>query len=573
MGRLISFQCKWWLFAILSAFVLKVNLFLLGGFDIIPESTLVDNQPHVHVAKKNSTAPIALHHNGGVKYDDDDKSSDRQRKTLPYNNRNHNNGNTHANAKVHDPSLPYFVIHMGPPKTATSSLQEELTARNDPNSNNTKNANSQSHLLLADNYVYAGAYMKDGQLLRFDTYSTSNATTAIKRAMTDLQCQAAVYKARTNNNHTYTSTQSNAATHTNNTSSSSSSYSDGGGVYYPPCWQNFRHALDESQGRNILLSQEIMSFRLMSIREKGRPAPVDWVALKQALEGRWNLVVVVAYRRLTEWLPSAKQQNERWNALKPAMNNWPGNRSLGRHIPPIFPHVLHHLDYIQGSPRRPPKWLPKNSRKFQYLYVSNVMELLRAHDVPFIILNLHQPEPLLVTFFCHVLPNAAHNCAASRQQATVDGTRGGEGEKRANREQSVAYDMLATAAAVRGLFDRHVWARHTVALAAKEYHERVMNSTRWILTCPSKHDLESYLQASLSMEADLLPDFYQSDAGEQQHRAEFATAVARKKYCWINAPAVLEQPVWRDFFRHTFSSSPVSSSLLSTNTNDNGTMK
>jgi hypothetical protein len=64
--------------------------------------------------------------------------------------------------------------------------------------------------------------------------------------------------------------------------------------------------------------------------------------------------------------------------------------------------------------------------------------------------------------------------------------------------------------------------------------------------------LELYLNASLTAEQELLPDFYQSDAGEQQHRADFAAAVARKKYCWINAKQVLEQTVWRDFFRNTF---------------------
>jgi hypothetical protein len=496
MGRLISFPVKWWFVAVLSTILLKLHLRLrvLDGYNIIPETTF-DNQPHVAADTKD--IPIVLHN--GAK---DDNKKSRQQFT---------NTNNKANL-----SLPYFVIHIGPPKTATSSLQLELTERHDRN------------LLAADNYMYVGAYMKDGKLMHHTTYSTSNTTTAIKQAMTDLDCQAAVHKAR----------KTNTAT----TGSSTSS-----GVY-PPCWQNFLHALDESQGQNILLSQEIMSFRL--IRTDAGPAPVDWVALKQALSGRWNLLVVVGYRRLMEWLPSAKQQNERWNALKPAMNNWPkyGNQP-GRPIPPIFPHVLHHLSYIDGSQRRP-KWLLQKNRKFRYLYVNNVIELLNSHEVPFQILNLHEPEPLFVTFFCNVLPGAETNCAVSRQLA-VDGVR----EKRANREQSVAYDILATAAAGRGLVDRSVWTRHAVALAAREYHERVLNGTPFILSCPMEHDLELYLNASLSAEQELLPDFYQSDAGEQQHRADFAAAVARKKYCWINAKQVLEQTVWRNFFRNTFSSS------------------
>jgi hypothetical protein len=489
MGHLISFPAKWWFVAVLSGILVKVNLHLLDGYGVIPETTF-DNQPFV----ADNDTPIVLH-DASVK--DDDKS--RQPKVLPYT----------ANA-----SLPYFVIHMGPPKTATSTLQLELTERR------------HRKLLAADNYQYLGAFMKDGKLMHHTTYSSSNATTAIKQAMTDLECQAAVHKARKTN-----------AAMTGNTS------------VYPHCWQHFLSALDEFEGQNILLSQEIMSFRL--IPTDAGPAPVDWVALKQALSGRWNLLVVVAYRRLIEWLPSAKQQNERWNALKPAMNNWPkyGNRP-GKPIPPMFPAVLHHLSFVDGSQRRP-KWLLQNNRIFRYLYVTNVIDLLNANDVPFQILNLHEPETLLVTFFCHVLPGAETNCNVSRQLA-VDGV----SEKRANREQSVAYDILATAAAKQGLVDRRVWTRHTVALAAREYHERALNGTQFVLSCPTDHELELYLHASLSAEQQVLPDFYQSDAGEHQHRADFAAAVERKKYCWINAKQIFEQAVWRDFFRNTFSSSP-----------------
>jgi hypothetical protein len=59
-------------------------------------------------------------------------------------------------------------------------------------------------------------------------------------------------------------------------------------------------------------------------------------------------------------------------------------------------HVLNHISYIDGSKPRP-TWLHHNLRKFQYLYTNNVLELLSAHAVPFQILNLHRPEPLLVT--------------------------------------------------------------------------------------------------------------------------------------------------------------------------------
>jgi hypothetical protein len=477
---------KWWLAATLSVLLLQVNRRLQKDYVAAILEPFAD-------------APIVV-----VK--DDKRKSDSLQK------------NTNANV---NPSLPYFVIHMGPPKTATSSIQEELTSRH------------QQSLLEADNYMYVGAYLKAGKLLKFANYSASN---AIKQAMTDLTCHSAVHKARATHN-TMVST-------TNNTNTTTVT------IPYPKCWHNFLQALDESEGKNILISQEIMSFRLM--KTKTGLAPVDWEALQQALSGRWNLLVVVGYRRLTEWVPSAKQQNERWSLQKPAMNGWPGlGNGKGQHSQPLFPYALEFISVIDGSKRRP-KWLHNNGRMFKYLYTNNVIELLdaAAPNIPVKILNLHLPETLLVSFFCQVLPGAEKNCASSRQLAAAAGA----SEKRVNPAQSAAYDMLATAAAGQGLVDRGAWSRRAVAVAARGYHERVLNRTRWILQCPRERELKLYLNSSLRVEEELLPDFYATDAGEKQHRADFSAAVARKKYCWIDANAVLKQSVWRDFFLNTFSS-------------------
>jgi hypothetical protein len=116
----------------------------------------------------------------------------------------------------------------------------------------------------------------------------------------------------------------------------------------------------------------------------------------------------------------------------------------------LSPRLACHID---GSQRRP-KWLLQNNRKFRYLYVNNVLELLKAHDVSFQILNLHEPEPLLVTFFCHVLPAAEANCAVSRQLAV-----NGVSEKRANRERlAIFWQPLRPGRTRRS----GVWTRHVV---------------------------------------------------------------------------------------------------------------
>jgi hypothetical protein len=59
--------------------------------------------------------------------------------------------------------------------------------------------------------------------------------------------------------------------------------------------------------------------------------------------------------------------------------------------------------------------------------------------------------------------------------------------------------------------------------------------------CPTKAQLEILQTASLRMEATLLPESFESDLGESQHRLEFAKAVAQKIFCWIDTKAVLHR--------------------------------
>jgi hypothetical protein len=86
---------------------------------------------------------------------------------------------------------------------------------------------------------------------------------------------------------------------------------------------------------------------------------VHFAALEGALAGKWQLLVVVGYRRLYEWLPSAKQQTDRWMPAKRKLNKWPtdsGRRSIGggggKSVEPIMPWILRQRDILVAAAER-----------------------------------------------------------------------------------------------------------------------------------------------------------------------------------------------------------------------------
>lgn len=156
----------------------------------------------------------------------------------------------------------YFVIHVGPQKTASTFLQGAA-------------AYFSENTFIDDNYNYTGKAATMGPM--YD-------------ALKDLNCHEKVHKARE------------------------------AGDPMPDCWgTGFVAALEEFGDSNILVSSEDLRI----------PVAVDtpgwWGALKESAADRgYNVVVVLAYRRLYAWLPSAYAQNNAGGIHNHRWIDWPG---------------------------------------------------------------------------------------------------------------------------------------------------------------------------------------------------------------------------------------------------------
>lgn len=108
------------------------------------------------------------------------------------------------------------------------------------------------------------------------------------------------------------------------------------------CWKNvsqtFRDYRDAGGGTTTLvLSKESLSAFTSTRHSDEEDRTIFWDRVAESLRG-WNVTVVMAYRRYFEWLPSAKFQQDYHHYLQ-SMRSWPSEP-----IPSLVSYVEHLLE-------------------------------------------------------------------------------------------------------------------------------------------------------------------------------------------------------------------------------------
>lgn len=403
---------------------------------------------------------------------------------------------SYPDANVTTPSKhnrPYFILHVGPPKTATTTLQTEMT--------------KYGPALKLDNYAYLGQIMRSSKSI-YDHWHGK-----MLRILKDRECQQAVSQARWRNEE------------------------------WPVCWERFLDLLQErrDEGRSVIFSEEDFAIKYGHLAEDIGRAAIDWPSLRMALYGQgWEPIVIVGYRRLYDIMPSAKQQWDQWTKNNDGLVHWP---PWGRVLQPLFPGVLKdprlYDDYV-------PKYIP---RTIQWSYTDHLVNSISPY-LPVRLLNMHDDLSIRSTFLCRVLPHAPNAC----RQSQLDDAE--KGELHSNKESSLLfYDAITTEAADRGWFEKKKFDRHQVGLALRDYHEKERGgSTRdFPVICPNSTQLEILLERSLVKERQILSREV-ADSMRDEHIAGFYTAVEKSKFCWIDVEKTLEDAHWKQFFSEIISS-------------------
>lgn len=261
--------------------------------------------------------------------------------------------------------------------------------------------------------------------------------------------------------------------------------------------------------------------------------------------------IVVAYRRLYEWLPSKYNQMMRPSKTKRIAAAWPGqsvNRyAVGQDVLPFdlenrgdFTDLVHD---IETTGRHPTDTVLK---KYQPFF--ETIHVVDLHNLEYVVEADHGGgDAYLQHLFCSVL-KTPHTCGAA-----VAGEIG-KNKTNSNVSPSLDYEMLAVHAYQQGLL---AVSRQLVVSAIQRRQEQLLSLTAssFPQQCLSSQILDRLIDLSVRVDANLFGSSVEREA--QQRRGFVKLVNARDKYCHMDVAKVLPDKGWRNMLmslRHGHSS-------------------
>lgn len=244
---------------------------------------------------------------------------------------------------------------------------------------------------------------------------------------------------------------------------------------------------------------------------------IDFNRLGFFLQPYKKIKVISMYRRLHDWLPSWYNQ--------------------------IVEHYK--LEYASGNERYPSfvDWLEK---KYDYVLLKHgvtVAERFKSQE--FIesvnLINMHDVgESLVGTFFCDVL----------QAKATCNAIKGGMKPSVPNIGIDHDYERLAIEAKMAGIIPASSLERRIQIRRVSNFLMSQVEQTNTTLPrlCPSNETLTRILTQTLEHERKYLPEWFESQGGEEALRESFEEAV-KKKLCVFDVNKTFDTGIMDDIFR------------------------
>jgi hypothetical protein len=305
----------------------------------------------------------------------------------------------------------------------------------------------------------------------------------------------------------------------------------------PSCWKESyqQYIQNHHQKHSIILSNENLMKFLSKTRDDASLF-LDHLVRSLQETGGYRFVVLATYRRFFDWAISVHHEgNNVMQSARPAHAKWPG--AGGVLIPSFIETISGTLDTLYSN-----RWVERAASFFS------------SHEnVTLRIANIHQGD-LEHNIFCNGFPNTT-----SLHKAMCSSDKISTGKVRHNQAvHYLWYDAVAVEAYQRGLLLEQK-SRRDIIHAIEEFQEKQLNRSRtdFPMECPTEDLYKKLLEESLRRERFLLPYLLDHDEQTSQeeslgalHRAAFEKAKLAHTFCTVNATAVLEDVKWIDFFKH-----------------------
>jgi hypothetical protein len=322
-------------------------------------------------------------------------------------------------------------------------------------------------------------------------------------------------------------------------------------------------AFRAAQGHNVIISHEFLG-------NIPRANIFIWEKLRQVLDP-FDTQVVVTYRRFYEWWLSMYAQNA---ARSAKTENGLASFAVELNRTMVAARLLklnpEHPNFPFGGPEEVVHPTQKQMNLYKEKGFPNVT-IFNMHD-------LATKDDLVPEFYCHSLGETSHTCHSMRSATTRTVWHENRGDLLWEYDR-IAQAFLQKASTLAGgateygssaLLTRAIQLRKDnrrqnrivsdIPITPAEMHdaltmmihkrqETTLNRTTqdFPMTCMSRDQAHVFLDISLRMEKEILPDYYASSNGEQQHRREFEKSFQSHQFCNVDVVKVVEDDSWRDF--------------------------
>jgi len=383
--------------------------------------------------------------------------------------------NTRSSHKKNKPNL---IVHIGPAKTGTSTLQ--------------KNSRDFTNVLAMDGYIYAGKFGIQQQREAIQDIFDVNDCLFVTEAY--LQ------------NHSLNNTNGRLGTEGVLKAKDNS------------CWKTRVTKMDKYLENNtsIIISDEVYSINSKRQSRSKR----EYEALRAVFQD-WDLSFVVTYRRYAEWMLSALKQKHSWQCVGEKID-WKGQCQTP-------------INFIKNN------WKKHNSTSTNmYRNIDETSPVIQSANIPVKILNFHEEQHITSSFYCDIIPNTPHTCQHTiGNNRSGKGVAENARVIVSSSCSTIVYDAVKIG--LSGI-DKAKQTRHETTLNCVEFmNTHNITHADLPLHCPRQDLLERLLKKSLAFEEKILPDFFVSEMGEVEHRRLFWSMVdERKEFCHVNTKELLK---------------------------------
>ncbi|VEU44751.1 unnamed protein product [Pseudo-nitzschia multistriata] len=318
-------------------------------------------------------------------------------------------------------------------------------------------------------------------------------------------------------------------------------------------WRNLEAQLHHyaNHNKSVIISDEAFSRMGIIVGDSVDNRIVLYRLLNKYYPGRVR--VVVMYRRYYEWMQSMWNEGNKphknfydpVSPYKEKFQKWP---SEGGKTCKTF------LEYITRKHKKVARDKLKWSEYQKLAEIDNihVAEYLRRlwknHSSNVVMLNMHEMEHKndgedITTLLLR--ENLSLVAGDVLRMAKANASYVG----RPNPSKNFDYDRLAVKAHERGLLvNQSATLRFEIAQIAEKYLLQKLNKTKDSLpfVCLNQTHLESLLQKSLQYEREIYPDL--SEEATKHHEEAFFKAFERKKFCNFDTDKLIEDNAVQNFF-------------------------